>query len=149
MIDAAKYADLVLLMIDGGFGFEMETFEFLNILQASNCLWQCPEWSAGCLLGIQQCLACQQSLIFLAGLPVGPQGVHANWAVDCICDKQYRQSFILFQLFPWAASTGHVLPALHRMFAQCRWEPCCSRCLACRPSAPRSDTHILVCSWVP
>lgn len=41
MIDAAKYADLVLLMIDGGFGFEMETFEFLNILQASSCLWQC------------------------------------------------------------------------------------------------------------
>ena len=33
MIDAAKYADLVLLMIDGGFGFEMETFEFLNLLQ--------------------------------------------------------------------------------------------------------------------
>ena len=41
MIDAAKYADLVLLMIDGGFGFEMETFEFLNILQASRGLWQC------------------------------------------------------------------------------------------------------------
>ena len=33
MIDAAKYADLVLLLIDGGFGFEMETFEFLNLLQ--------------------------------------------------------------------------------------------------------------------
>lgn len=33
MIDAAKYADLVLLMVDGGFGFEMETFEFLNICQ--------------------------------------------------------------------------------------------------------------------
>lgn len=33
MLDAAKYADLVLLLIDGGFGFEMETFEFLNILQ--------------------------------------------------------------------------------------------------------------------
>jgi ribosome biogenesis protein BMS1 len=33
MIDAAKYADLVLLMIDGSFGFEMETFEFLNCLQ--------------------------------------------------------------------------------------------------------------------
>lgn len=33
MIDAAKYADLVLLMIDGGYGFEMETFEFLNLLQ--------------------------------------------------------------------------------------------------------------------
>lgn len=33
MIDAAKYADLVLLLIDGGFGFEMETFEYLNILQ--------------------------------------------------------------------------------------------------------------------
>ncbi len=30
---AAKYADLVLLLIDGGFGFEMETFEFLNILK--------------------------------------------------------------------------------------------------------------------
>ena len=35
MIDAAKYADLVLLMIDGGFGFEMETFEFLNLLQVN------------------------------------------------------------------------------------------------------------------
>lgn len=34
MIDAAKYADLVLLLVDGAFGFEMETFEFLNILQA-------------------------------------------------------------------------------------------------------------------
>lgn len=33
MIDAAKYADLVLLLIDGSFGFEMETFEFLNCLQ--------------------------------------------------------------------------------------------------------------------
>lgn len=33
MIDAAKYADLVLLLVDGAFGFEMETFEFLNILQ--------------------------------------------------------------------------------------------------------------------
>eukprot|EP00898_Chlorokybus_atmophyticus_P007768 jgi/Chlat1/7993/Chrsp7S07775 len=33
MIDAAKYADLVLLLIDGAFGFEMETFEFLNVLQ--------------------------------------------------------------------------------------------------------------------
>jgi hypothetical protein len=35
MIDAAKFADLVLLLIDGGYGFEMETFEFLNILQVS------------------------------------------------------------------------------------------------------------------
>lgn len=33
MIDASKYADLVLLMVDGSFGFEMETFEFLNLLQ--------------------------------------------------------------------------------------------------------------------
>ncbi|XP_058084646.1 uncharacterized protein LOC131232437 [Magnolia sinica] len=33
MIDAAKFADLALLLIDGSFGFEMETFEFLNILQ--------------------------------------------------------------------------------------------------------------------
>jgi ribosome biogenesis protein BMS1 len=33
MMDAAKVADLVLLMIDGSFGLEMETFEFLNLLQ--------------------------------------------------------------------------------------------------------------------
>ncbi|RMZ52401.1 hypothetical protein APUTEX25_000676 [Auxenochlorella protothecoides] len=32
-IDASKYADLVLLLVDGAFGFEMETFEFLNMLQ--------------------------------------------------------------------------------------------------------------------
>lgn len=31
MIDAAKIADLVLLVIDASYGFEMETFEFLNI----------------------------------------------------------------------------------------------------------------------
>ena len=33
MIDVAKVADLVLLLIDASFGFEMETFEFLNVLQ--------------------------------------------------------------------------------------------------------------------
>lgn len=33
MIDAAKIVDLVLLMIDGNYGLEMETFEFLNIAQ--------------------------------------------------------------------------------------------------------------------
>ncbi|CAM1331974.1 BMS1 (predicted), partial [Pycnogonum litorale] len=33
MIDIAKVADLVLLLIDASFGFEMETFEFLNICQ--------------------------------------------------------------------------------------------------------------------
>lgn len=33
MVDLAKVADLVLLLIDGSYGFEMETFEFLNILQ--------------------------------------------------------------------------------------------------------------------
>lgn len=33
MIDAAKILDLVLIMIDGNFGLEMETFEFLNIAQ--------------------------------------------------------------------------------------------------------------------
>ncbi|KAF8423049.1 hypothetical protein EV426DRAFT_717705 [Tirmania nivea] len=32
MVDLAKIADIVLLMIDGNFGFEMETMEFLNIL---------------------------------------------------------------------------------------------------------------------
>lgn len=35
MIDAAKFADLVLLVIDASFGFGMETFEFLNLLQVS------------------------------------------------------------------------------------------------------------------
>ncbi|VDC04563.1 unnamed protein product [Peniophora sp. CBMAI 1063] len=34
MVDVGKVADLVLLMIDGSYGFEMETFEFLNILQS-------------------------------------------------------------------------------------------------------------------
>lgn len=33
MIDVAKVADLVLLMVDASYGFEMETFEFLNICQ--------------------------------------------------------------------------------------------------------------------
>ncbi|KAI3971665.1 hypothetical protein MKW92_052205 [Papaver armeniacum] len=33
MIDAAKYADAVIFLIDTRYGFEMETFEFLNILQ--------------------------------------------------------------------------------------------------------------------
>lgn len=33
MLDLAKVADLVLLVIDAKFGFEMETFEFLNMLQ--------------------------------------------------------------------------------------------------------------------
>lgn len=33
MIDAAKIIDLVLLMIDGNYGLEMETFEFLNLAQ--------------------------------------------------------------------------------------------------------------------
>lgn len=33
MLDCAKIADLVLLCVDCKFGFEMETFEFLNILQ--------------------------------------------------------------------------------------------------------------------
>jgi ribosome biogenesis protein BMS1 len=35
MIDVAKIADIVLLMIDGNYGFEMETMEFLNTLSAS------------------------------------------------------------------------------------------------------------------
>jgi ribosome biogenesis protein BMS1 len=34
MLDCAKIADLVLLCVDAKFGFEMETFEFLNVLQA-------------------------------------------------------------------------------------------------------------------
>ncbi|XP_049852237.1 uncharacterized protein LOC126329994 [Schistocerca gregaria] len=33
MIDIAKIADLVILLIDAAYGFEMETFEFINILQ--------------------------------------------------------------------------------------------------------------------
>ncbi|KAI3934415.1 hypothetical protein MKW92_027509 [Papaver armeniacum] len=34
MIDAAKYADLVLLLVDANYGFEAETFEFLDLLRA-------------------------------------------------------------------------------------------------------------------
>lgn len=33
MCDLAKTADLILLMVDASFGFEMEVFEFLNILK--------------------------------------------------------------------------------------------------------------------
>lgn len=33
MTDLAKIADLVILMIDASYGYEMETFEFLNLLQ--------------------------------------------------------------------------------------------------------------------
>ena len=32
-LDVAKVADLVLLLTDASFGFEMEIFEFLNICQ--------------------------------------------------------------------------------------------------------------------
>ncbi|KAG9247069.1 hypothetical protein BJ878DRAFT_565229 [Calycina marina] len=35
MVDLSKVADVVLLMIDGNFGFEMETMEFLNVLASS------------------------------------------------------------------------------------------------------------------
>ena len=35
MIDVSKIADIVLLMIDGNYGFEMETMEFLNTLSSS------------------------------------------------------------------------------------------------------------------
>ncbi|ORY64873.1 AARP2CN domain-containing protein [Pseudomassariella vexata] len=35
MVDMAKVADIVLLMIDGNYGFEMETMELLNILAAT------------------------------------------------------------------------------------------------------------------
>jgi len=35
MIDMSKIADVVLLMIDGNYGFEMETMEFLNALSTS------------------------------------------------------------------------------------------------------------------
>ncbi|RKP11531.1 NUC121 domain-containing protein [Piptocephalis cylindrospora] len=33
MMDVGKVADLILLLVDASYGFEMETFEFLNILQ--------------------------------------------------------------------------------------------------------------------
>ena len=35
MVDVSKVVDIVLLMIDGNFGFEMETMEFLNVLSSS------------------------------------------------------------------------------------------------------------------
>ncbi|XP_026387247.1 ribosome biogenesis protein BMS1 homolog [Papaver somniferum] len=33
MMDAAKYADIVLLLVDASYGFEAETFEFLSLLR--------------------------------------------------------------------------------------------------------------------
>ena len=33
MIECAKIADLALILIDASIGFEMETFEFLSMLQ--------------------------------------------------------------------------------------------------------------------
>jgi len=33
MLDLAKVADLVMLLVDASYGFELETFEFINILQ--------------------------------------------------------------------------------------------------------------------
>jgi len=33
MLDLAKVADLALILIDASYGFELETFEFINILQ--------------------------------------------------------------------------------------------------------------------
>jgi ribosome biogenesis protein BMS1 len=33
MIDTAKVADMVLLLVDGSFGCEMKIFEFFNICQ--------------------------------------------------------------------------------------------------------------------
>ena len=53
MIDLAKVVDLVLLLVDASFGFEMETFEFLNICQvrrsvtaASGAGTAPPDWSS-------------------------------------------------------------------------------------------------------
>ena len=42
MVDVAKVADLVLILIDASFGFEMEVFEFLNICQV-HCSWAVKE----------------------------------------------------------------------------------------------------------
>jgi ribosome biogenesis protein BMS1 len=48
MIDMAKIADIVLLMIDGNYGFEMETMEFLNaqilVGTISGCEVVLPQW---------------------------------------------------------------------------------------------------------
>jgi ATPase subunit of ABC transporter with duplicated ATPase domains len=45
-LDVAKIADLILLVVDAKFGFEMETFEFLNMLQVHGF----PKVSRDCLL---------------------------------------------------------------------------------------------------
>ena len=44
MIDIAKVADLVLLLTDASFGFEMEIFEFLNICQVISIFIVPPLW---------------------------------------------------------------------------------------------------------
>lgn len=58
MIDLAKVADLVLLLTDASFGFEMEIFEFLNICQASPLYFSQP---AGCL---NSCYNCYITFVF-------------------------------------------------------------------------------------
>ena len=45
MVDLAKIADLVLLMVDASYGFEMETFEFLNILQVHGFPKACARYT--------------------------------------------------------------------------------------------------------
>ena len=40
MMDVAKVADLALLLVDATFGFEMETFEFLNICQVGKYFYE-------------------------------------------------------------------------------------------------------------
>lgn len=47
MLDAAKLADLVLLLIDASVGFEMETFEFLSLLGVSEGSVYCAKECAG------------------------------------------------------------------------------------------------------
>ena len=44
MIDIAKVADLVLLLTDSSFVFEMEIFEFLNICQVIYIFIVPPLW---------------------------------------------------------------------------------------------------------
>ena len=42
MCDASKVADLVVLIVDGSFGFQMETFEFLNLCQVHSAAPEKP-----------------------------------------------------------------------------------------------------------
>jgi len=61
MIDMAKLADIVVLIIDASIGFEMETFEFLTLL---NVILRLIESKENRRMDFQMSLECLLTWIF-------------------------------------------------------------------------------------